>query len=106
MNHEDTARAAHRSGSNCAASVYNAFGDINPTRGEIPRPRGEGGMCGAVLAARQVLKELGVANDFDQRFTEVCGSLKCADLRRARIPCNDLVGVAAKLTEAYIEKSR
>ncbi len=106
MNHEDTARAAHRNGSNCAASVYSAFADVNPTHGEPPLPRGEGGMCGAVLAARQVLRELSIENDFDQRFTEVCGSLKCAELRRARIPCNDLVGVAAKLTDAYIEKMR
>lgn len=106
MNHEDTARTAHRGGSNCAASVYNAFGDVNPNPGKPPRPRGEGGLCGAVLAARKTLDEMGVAHDFDRRFIEAFGSIKCAELRKTHVPCNDLVGGAAKLMDAYIEKAR
>ena len=103
MNHEETARAAHRNGSNCAASVCNAFADVNPVRGEMPRPRGEGGMCGAVLAARKVLDEMGIDHDFDRQFIEAFGALKCAELRKTRVPCNDLVGGAARLMDAIIE---
>ena len=106
MSHEEKACMAHRDGSNCAAAVYNAFEDVNPNPGAIPKPRSDGGKCGAVLAAEQLLRDMGIDGDFDQRFTEHYGSLKCADLRRTRALCNDLVGGAAKLVDACIEKAR
>lgn len=99
MNHETIARQAHRGGVNCAQSVYSAFSDVNPNPTAAPRARSEGGKCGAVLAAEKLLREMNVESDFDARFVEQFGSLKCGDLRRARIPCNDLVGAAARLVE-------
>ena len=104
MTHEERARKAHLSGSNCAASVYGSFADVNPTPGIAPAPRSEGGKCGAVLAAEKLLREMGVAADFDGRFEAQFGSLKCGELRRSRVPCNDLVGAAAKILDEYIPK--
>ena len=61
-------------------------------------PRSEGGKCGAVLAAEKVLDQLGLdGTAFDAAFLEAYGSLKCGELRRTRVPCNDLVGAAARL---------
>jgi len=103
MSREQTARGAHRSGASCSASVYNAFLDLNPHPGSIPAPRSEGGQCGAVLSACKALREMG-ADDaaFRQRFLERFGSLKCGELRRSRVPCNDLVGAAARIMEEML----
>lgn len=103
MSREAEARAAHRGGSNCAVSVYNAFRDVNPNPGTAPVPRSQGGKCGAVLAAEQTLHEMGLANDFDARFQERFGALKCGELRRTGVSCNDLVGAAASLVEEYMK---
>ena len=98
MDREQTARNYHNSGINCANSVYSAFSD--KVTGTAPAPRSEGGKCGAVLAGEKVLAQLGLDTaSFDDKFVEQFGSLKCAELRKAKHPCNDLVGEAAKLVE-------
>ena len=98
MNREQEARKRHLSGIRCSDSVYSAFSDL--VSGTAPLPRSEGGKCGAVLAAEKVLLQLGKSSaGFDEKFAERFGSLKCGELRRARIPCNDLVGIAAGLVE-------
>ncbi|MBR5743045.1 MAG: hypothetical protein IKX85_04520 [Clostridia bacterium] len=101
MDREETARKYHKSGFNCSGSVYKAFSDL--AKGQAPLPRSEGGKCGAVLAAEKLLTEAGgdVAS-FDGEFLTLFPSLKCADLRRAGIPCNDLVGAAARLAEKAV----
>ena len=71
--------------------------------GTAPVPRSNGGMCGAVLAGEQVLRELGKDTSlFDDKFLEKYGSLKCAELRKAKSSCNDLVGYSALLVEEGI----
>ena len=103
MSREQNARAAHRNGSSCSAAVYRAFSDVNPNPGSIPAPRSEGGKCGAVLAAQKALREMGRDTArFEQNFLNEFGSLKCGELRRRGVPCNDLVGTAARLVEAEL----
>ena len=102
MKYELKARMAHKSGSNCASAVYNTFRDVNPDAGSAPFPRSEGGKCGALLAAEKTLREMGLEADFDEMFLAEFGALKCADLRRRHVPCNDLVGGAARLLETLI----
>lgn len=103
MTREEIARSAHRSGANCAASVYNAFLDLNPNPGSIPAPRSQGGQCGAVLAARKALQEMGLDDAaFERKFLDQFGSTKCGELRRSRAACNDLVGAAARLMEEML----
>lgn len=101
MNREQTARNNHRSGYNCASSVYTAFSD--KVLGNAPIPRSEGGKCGAVLAGEKVFRQLGMSIDsFDEKFISLFGSLKCAELRGGKHSCNDLVGGAAQLAEEEI----
>ena len=98
MDREQTARNYHNSGINCANSVYSAFSD--KVTGTGPAPRSIDGKCGAVLAGEKVLAQLGLDTaSFDDKFVEQFGSLKCAELRKAKYPCNDLVGEATKLVE-------
>lgn len=102
MNREQTARNNHRSGYNCASSVYASFSDV--VSGSAPMPRSEGGKCGAVLAGEKVLGQIGMNTEsFDEKFISIFGSLKCAELRRTDHSCNDFVGLAAQLTEEIIE---
>ena len=65
-------------------------------------PRAEGGKCGTVLAAEQILREMGKSqdaiDDFDKQFEDQFGSLKCAQLRGMLLnKCNDYVGTAASM---------
>ncbi len=101
MDREKTARNHHNSGINCANSVYSVFSD--KVTGSAPAPRSEGGKCGAVLAGEKILSQLGLdTGSFDGKFMEQFGSLKCAELRKAKHPCNDLVGEAAKLVDEMV----
>ena len=59
IDYETIARSNHRSGMNCAMSVYDALGMNNQNKTTPPRPRDNGGMCGAVLAAEQTIREMG-----------------------------------------------
>lgn len=100
--YETIARNSHRSGMNCAVSVYNAFANDNKNATKPPAPRAEGGKCGAVLAAEQIIREMGGSQDkvdeFDKKFSKRSGSLKCSELRGLlKNKCNDYVGVAAYL---------
>ena len=102
MNREQTARNNHRSGYNCASSVYASFSDV--VSESAPMPRSECGKCGAVLAGEKVLGQIGMNTEsFDEEFISIFGSLKCAELRRTDHSCNDFVGFAAQLTEEIIE---
>lgn len=99
---ETEARSNHRSGMNCAMAVYNALATVNENKTVPPKPRAEGGKCGTVLAAEQIIREMGgspdTEEDFDKRFSERFGSLKCAELRgMLRNKCNDYVGYAAAM---------
>ncbi len=106
--YEMIARNNHRSGMNCAASVYGAFAEDNKNKTKPPMPRSEGGKCGTVLAAEQIIREMGGSedrvSDFDKEFSEKFGSLKCAELRgMLKNKCNDYVGTAANMVAAMME---
>ena len=105
MDHEKTARAAHRSGYSCASSVYKAFSDINKNSSVAPMPRSEGGKCGAVLSAEKVLREMGIQKQeaFEEAFIKEFGSLKCFKLMRSHHSCNDFVGAAARILDTLIQ---
>lgn len=80
MKHEETARGNHRAGNNCAVSVYTAFSDINNNPGSIPAPRGDGGKCGAYLAGKKLINDMGKgdAKEFENEFLSRFGSVQCA----------------------------
>ena len=60
------------------------------------------GKCGAVLAAEKLIREMNVGDEaeFDDKFSETYGSLKCGELVKAHgRRCNELVGFAADYVE-------
>lgn len=100
---EQQARQTHRNGVNCAQSVYLAFSD--KVTGTAPAPRSDGGKCGAVLSAEKMMQQMGLnQEEFDDWFLKTYGSLKCGELRKAKYPCNDLVGAAAGFVEEKLEE--
>ena len=105
MKHEETARGNHRIGNNCAVSVYTAFTDVNPNPGSIPAPRSDGGKCGAYLAGIKLLNDMGKGNTekFEEEFLKRFGSIKCGELRKSKVPCNDLVGGAADIVDEILQ---
>ncbi len=105
MKHEETARGNHRAGNNCAVSVYTAFADINTNPGSIPAPRADGGKCGAYLAGIKLLNDMGKGDtqEFEKEFLSRFGSIKCGELRRSKVPCNDLVGGATEIIDALVK---
>ena len=112
MNHEVNARANHKSGCNCGQSVFASFADeLGLTRDESmrisPKPRSEGGQCGAYLAGRALLSRLKPesVSAFEERFRALNGATECRRLRGAGKTCNDYVGDAARLVEALLEVS-
>ena len=104
MKHEETARGNHRTGNNCAVSVYTAFTDVNPNPGLISAPRSDGGKCGAYLAGIKLLNDMGKGNTekFEEEFLKRFGSIKCGELRKSKVPCNDLVGGAADIVDKVV----
>lgn len=115
MGYEEIARANHRSGNNCAVSLYKAFaGKLGITEEEAmrlaPPPRSEGGKCGGYLAGKKLLETLKpeAAEEFEKRFMEQNGDNKCASLiikrRMQGKNCNDLVGETANIIEELLEK--
>ncbi|MBR0088841.1 MAG: C_GCAxxG_C_C family protein, partial [Clostridia bacterium] len=74
-----------------------------------PRPRDEGGKCGAYLAGKKVLSSLNpsAVEEFEKRFVELNGSCECAVLRARRAElkktCDDFVGDAARLVEEVLK---
>lgn len=102
IDYETIARDNHRSGMNCAIAVYNALGMTNMNKTTPPLPRSNGGMCGAVLAAEQVIRENGGTQEdidkFEKQFIEQHKYLKCGELRgMLNGKCNDYVGTAAAI---------
>ena len=102
IDYELIARSNHRSGMNCAMAVYDSLSMNNPNKTTPPRPRENGGMCGAVLAAEQTIREMGGTEEdiaeFERRFTEKYKHLKCGELRGFLSgKCNDYVGTAAAI---------
>lgn len=106
MTHETNARISHRSGYNCAQAVMVAYASelgLSPIAAMklAPVPRSAGGKCGAYLAGLALLNELKpeAMGKYEQVFLQENGSTECKSLKKAGIPCNDLVGCAARLVE-------
>ncbi len=105
-NYGESARKLHMNGNSCSAAVYQAFRDVNTIGdGKVPAPRSIDSKCGAVLAAEKLIREmnLGDEGDFDGKFMETYGSLKCAELLKGHgRRCNEFVGFAADYVEERI----
>ena len=114
MNAEEIATKNHKSGYNCAMSVYAAFADRlgisqEEAKKTAPRPRSEGGKCGAFLAGKKIIERLkpDVAEQYEKRFIELNGQTECSRLIMAhgllRKSCNDYVGDASRLVQKLLQ---
>ena len=113
MGYEEIARANHRNGNSCSASLFKAFADkLGMSEDEAvkiaPAPRSEGGKCGGFLAGRKLLEMIKpeAMEDFEKRFLEQNGDNLCASLiTKRRLQgknCNDLVGETASILESMM----
>ncbi|MDO4537486.1 MAG: hypothetical protein Q4B54_04935 [Coriobacteriales bacterium] len=104
MDHERKARGKHRMGFNCSTSVFKAFKDVDKSGNKAPAPRSIAGKCGALLAAQQVLRDLGIPreDELEQAFKDQMGYITCVELKQHRCNCNDCVGTAARMVDFYL----
>ncbi len=113
MGYEEIARANHKNGNSCSASLFRAFADkLGMSEDEAvniaPAPRSEGGKCGGLLAGKKLMEMLKseAAEEFENRFLEQNGDDKCATLiMKRRLQgknCNDLVGETAGIIESIL----
>ena len=110
MGYEEEARNNHRNGFNCAMSVYIAYADAMGLTAEqakeaAPKPRSEGGKCGAFLAGKKILEQLKpeAVEEYERGFVALNGQNECSRLVAThgvlRKSCNDYVGDAARLVD-------
>ena len=113
MGYEEIARANHRNGNSCSASLFMAYADkLGMTEDEAakiaPAPRSEGGKCGGFLAGRKLIEMLKpeAVEEFEKLFLEQNGDDKCASLiMKRRLQgknCNDLVGETVNIIESIL----
>ena len=110
---EMKARANHRNGNNCSASLAMAFAEklgMSETEAKsfVPAPRSIDGKCGGYLSVVAMLEKLGIdkTKEYEQMFLEKNGSLFCKELIARRSgtgrTCNDIVGEAAAMMESLL----
>jgi len=97
-------------GYNCAQAVAKAFAsefNVLPERiaayAASGNGRTEGGRCGALHAARQLIGDGAAAAALEERFIEAAGSEKCREIRRGkRLTCAGCVETVARLLEKHL----
>lgn len=110
---EIKARANHRNGNNCSASLALAFAEkLGMSEAEaksfVPAPRSIDGKCGGYLSVVAMLEKLGIdkTKEYEQMFLEKNGSLFCKELIARRSgtgrTCNDIVGEAAAMLDSLL----
>ena len=117
----------HKSGFNCAQSVLASLGDYTglDEKTALAVSGGFGGgmrcgeMCGSVSGALMAIglccrfneaenkdakdKIALLTKDFNGRFKERFGYLRCKDLKRKKISCDELIAAAAEIAEEIIK---
>ncbi len=98
---------------NCAQAIFKSFpSKVQLTDEEIELSyrskgggRAEGGLCGAVYAAVEILgKDTQKAEELKRRFKEQLGGLTCRELKaELKVPCPQCVDVADELAQEFLE---
>ena len=105
--YESIARGLHKDGHNCSYSIHNAFKEDFNLSDNYPMPRSIDGKCGALLACTNILSELNeeeLIPEFEQKFIEQFGYLKCGELIRNGRICNDNIGISARILSELLNK--
>lgn len=94
-------------GYNCAQAIMKAFQEVYSIDKEKMEAhalsgsgRAEGGLCGALFAAKKILGDSDLTNDLEEQFIEKAGSEKCREIRRLKkISCSECVRIAASILQ-------
>ena len=117
----EKALALHGQGYNCAQSVLMAMTEHSGLSEEVSASLGAGfgggagcrELCGAISGAIMAAgmkyggdrtKVTPVDRELINAFREKFGALRCADLKAARISCDDLIAFAAEKMETLLNK--
>lgn len=100
----------NKDGYNCAQAVLKAYqkeSGMSETTIQSATTAGggraEGGVCGALYAAQILLGEGQKCNKVTDSFKQAVGSILCSDIKRSECGCRRYVGIAAELTQPYID---
>lgn len=93
---------------NCAQAILKGFQEKYQVPQEIIDAfksygggRAEGGLCGALFAAKHLLKNKNVSQEIEKRFQEITGGTHCKVIRKLnRVPCAGCVKAAEELLNA------
>ena len=92
---------------NCAQAVLKGFQkEFEITDQEIEEyrawggGRAEGGECGAIFAAKRLLKEKGI--ELSEEFENLAGGYLCTDIKKKKFTCAEYVRIADELVARYI----
>jgi len=97
----------------CAQSILKSFQDLYDVTEEtiveyksFGGGRAEGGLCGAVYAAKSLLDhESELATELESQFSKKMGTAKCREIRKANeFPCVECVRTAASLLQDIAER--
>ena len=120
MNIKEKAVALHTGGRNCAQCVLAACGDYTDldekTALAVASGFGGGVRCGEICGAISgAVMAIGLAKSNDASasvasltklttaaFREKFGAVRCLDLKRAGVPCDDLIAFGAETAEKMI----
>lgn len=112
MKKKETAESLYHgaAGYNCTQAVLAAFQqESGMTPDDIQSfshtggGRAEGGVCGAIHAAKQLLKNPAAVAELEKEFLEKAGSIYCREIRKInRLACRSCVGLAAGITEKQL----
>lgn len=92
---------------NCAQAVLKGFqNEFGITDNEIEEyrawggGRAEGGVCGAIFAAKRLLKEKGI--ELSAEFDAFAGGHLCTEIKGKKFTCAEYVRIADELVAKYI----
>lgn len=96
---------------NCAQSVIRAFYDVVDTNllavegfKKYGGGRAEGGLCGALYAAKRIMGDDERAQKVESLFAEEVGDVVCYSIRQTKhVSCVACVEIAAKIVESMFD---
>jgi len=108
------AKEFHEKGNyNCAQAILKAFQNYNKLAdSDILKYRSagggkaEGGLCGALYAAKLHLENIEKKSDLEKAFKNIAGYLTCREIKTNKtLSCSQCVETAAKLLKDKINNS-
>jgi len=99
---------------NCAQAILKAFQSVFGTSDDEIKTfkaagggKAPGGVCGALNAARHLLRNPVLARELDTAFKREAGSARCKKIRKLKkLACGDCVALAARFLQGHMPPAR